>query len=105
MADSRVPISSVEGLRLLRKWRKDNSVVLLETFTPSSKQRREFLVTIINMLEGIQSSVIELKTIDLPFKAFAIDLAQSEFFMEGETLLTVAWNGDETAFSLSANSG
>ncbi len=52
MADPRVPISSGEGLQLLRKWQSDNAGVLLETFKPSTRQRREFLVTIANIFEG-----------------------------------------------------
>jgi hypothetical protein len=51
MADPRVPISSAEGLHVLRKWRNDESVVLLETFKPSTRQRREFLVMIANIFE------------------------------------------------------
>jgi len=103
MAKPRIPISSSEALQLLRKWHKDNSVVLLETFKPSTRQRREFLVTIANMFEGSQSTSLEVRTIDLPLEAYAIDLAHSEFFMESETLRTVAFNSDETAFSLSTH--
>jgi hypothetical protein len=101
MADPRVPISSGEGLQLLRKWHSDSSVVLLETFKPSTRQRREFLVTIINIFEGSHSTSLQLSTTDLPLKAIAIDLTHSKFFMESDSLHTVAGNGDETAFSLS----
>jgi len=102
MADPSKRIPSSEGLELLKKWRRDNSVVLFETFKPETKQRREFLVTIANILEGIQSTSLELRTIDLPLKAFAIDLTHSDFFMESCTLRTVAFNGDEAVFSLSS---
>jgi hypothetical protein len=105
MADPRAPISSAEGLHVLRKWRNDESVVLLETFKPSTRQRREFLVMIANIFEGSHSIVLELRTIDLPREAFAIDLTHSEFFMEVETLRTIAFNGDETAFSPSKRFG
>lgn len=101
MADPRIRISSREGLQLLRKWHSDNSVVLLETFKPSTRQRREFLVTIANIFEGSHSTSLEVRTTDLPLEAFAIDLTHSEFFMDSETLRTVAGNGDETTFSLS----
>lgn len=94
-------ISSRDGLRLLKKWHSDNSVVLLETFTPSAKQRREFLVTIASILEGNQSTVLEARTIDRPRFSFAIDLTNSDFFLEDTILRTVAANGDEIAFSLS----
>lgn len=105
MADPRVPISSGEGLQLLRKWHSDNSVVLLETFKPSTRQRQEFLVTIANIFEGSHSTSLEVRTTDLPLEAFAIDLTHSELFIEFETLRSIAFNGDETAFSLSKHSG
>ena len=105
MANPRVPISSAEGLRLLRKWRSDDAVVLLESFKPSTRQRREFLVMIANIFEGSHSTSLEVRTTDLPLEAFAIDLTHSEFFMEVETLRTIDFNGDETAFSPSKYCG
>ena len=102
-ANDRRPIPSGEGSQLLRNWRKDNSVLLLETFIPSTRQRREFLVRITNIFEGTQEFVLEVKTVDLPAQAFNINLTQSDFFMESKALHTVAVNGDEIAFSLSEN--
>jgi hypothetical protein len=105
MADSMKPISSAEGLSILRSWHNRSARLLLETFKSETRQRREWWVTIASILEGSQSTTVSLSTTDSPSRSFKIELIDSAFFEERVSskwpliLRTLAPNGDEIIFS------